>query len=160
MGKARWWVCDDCTSLNDLPANKCYNCRVPKPGDPKLIDDNYSQVGGGQKRVGITVDLAKIGALTFEAPDDARYPALALAQRVMQTGGLSGAVFNAAKERALDAFIAGDIGFLDMSRVVEATLDKMSSSDGLQNAQITLDNVMETDRLARIRAGEAISQLG
>ena len=106
------------------------------------------------------LDLAKIGALTFEAPDEARYPALALAQRVMQTGGLSGAVFNAAKERALDAFIAGDIGFLDMSRVVEATLDKMSSSDGLQNAQITLDNVMETDRLARIRAGEAISQLG
>ena len=106
------------------------------------------------------LDLAKIGALTFEAPDEARYPALALAQRVMQTGGLSGAVFNAAKERALDAFIAGDIGFLDMSRVVEATLDKMSSSDGLQNAQITLDNVMDTDRLARIRAGEAISQLG
>ena len=106
------------------------------------------------------LDLAKIGALTFEAPDDARYPALALAQRVMQTGGLSGAVFNAAKERALDAFIAGDIGFLDMSRGVETTLDKMSSSDGLQNAQITLDNVMETDRLARVRAGEAISQLG
>ena len=45
-------------------------------------------------------------------------------------------------------------------RVVEATLDKMSSNDGLQNASITLDNVLETDRLARIRAGEAIGQLG
>jgi formin 2 len=68
MGKAKWWVCESCTSLNDLPANKCYNCRVPKPGDPKLIDDNYSQVGGGQKRVGITVDLAKIGDLTRPDP--------------------------------------------------------------------------------------------
>ena len=78
----------------------------------------------------------------------------------MAEGGLSGAVFNAAKERALDGFIAGDIGFLDMSAVVSATLDKMSSTGGLQNAAITLDNVLETDRLARIYAGEAFSQLG
>lgn len=106
------------------------------------------------------LDLAKIGKLTFEAPDDARYPALGIAKRVMEEGGLSGAIFNAAKERALDGFIAGQIGFLDMSRVVTATLDKMSSTDGLQNAPITLDNVLETDRLARIRAGEAINQLG
>ncbi len=106
------------------------------------------------------LDLAKIGSLTFEAPDDARYPALGIAKRVMKQGGLSGAVFNAAKERALDGFIAGDIGFLDMSRVVSATLDKMSSQTGLQNAAITLDNVLETDRLARIYAAETFSQLG
>ncbi|MCK0094401.1 1-deoxy-D-xylulose-5-phosphate reductoisomerase [Yoonia sp. F2084L] len=106
------------------------------------------------------LDLAKIGSLTFEAPDDARYPALGIAKRVMKEGGLSGAVFNAAKERALDGFIAGDIGFLDMSRVVSATLDKMSSQTGLQNAAITLDNVLETDRLARIYAAETFSQLG
>lgn len=106
------------------------------------------------------LDLAKIGMMTFEAPDDVRYPALGIARRVMEAGGLSGAVFNAAKERALDAFIAGEIGFLDMARVVSDTLDKMSSGEGLQNASITLDNVVETDRLARIRAGEAISQLG
>ncbi len=106
------------------------------------------------------LDLAKIGSLTFEAPDHARYPALGIAKRVMEEGGLSGAVFNAAKERALDGFIAGDIGFLDMSRVVSATLDKMSSQGGLQNAQITLDNVLETDRLARIYAAETFNQLG
>jgi 1-deoxy-D-xylulose-5-phosphate reductoisomerase len=106
------------------------------------------------------LDLAKIGSLTFEAPDDARYPALAIAKRVMEEGGLSGAAFNAAKERALDGFIAGEIGFLDMAHVVTATLNKMSFADGLQNAAMTLDNVMETDRLARIRAGEAMSQLG
>ena len=106
------------------------------------------------------IDLAKIGSLTFEAPDEHRYPALALAQQVMQEGGLSGAIFNAAKERALDGFIAGEIGFLDMSVVVATTLNKMSSSDGLQNAVIDLDNILETDRLARIRAGEAIAKLG
>ena len=106
------------------------------------------------------LDLAKIGSLTFEAPDDARYPALGIAKRVMQEGGLSGAVFNAAKERALDGFIAGDIGFLDMSKVVSKTLDKMSSQGGLQNTQITLDNVLETDRVARIYAAETFSQLG
>lgn len=106
------------------------------------------------------LDLAKIGSLTFEDPDDARYPALGIAKRVMAEGGLSGAVFNAAKERALDGFIAGVIGFLDMSAVVSRTLDKMSSQGGLQNAQVTLDNVLETDRLARIYAAETFDQLG
>ncbi len=106
------------------------------------------------------LDLARIGSLTFEAPDEARYPALRIAKDVMQAGGLAGAVFNAAKERALDGFIAGEIGFLDMSAVVAATLDKMSSGHGLQSQPITLDNVLETDRLARIYAGEAISKLG
>lgn len=106
------------------------------------------------------LDLAKIGSLTFEDPDDARYPALGIAKRVMAEGGLSGAVFNAAKERALDGFIAGEIGFLDMSAVVSRTLDKMSSQGGLQNAQVTLDNVLETDRLARIYAAETFDQLG
>lgn len=102
------------------------------------------------------LDLAAIGAMTFRAPDPARYPALAIARRVMEEGGLTGAAFNAAKERALDGFIAGEIGFLEMAGVVERTLDRMSSSDGLQNATLDLDMVLETDRLARIRAGEAI----
>ena len=106
------------------------------------------------------LDLAQIGRLTFEAPDEARYPALAIAKRVMHQGGLSGAAFNAAKEHALDGFIARQIGFLDMARVVDMTLEKMSSGQGLQNAAITLDNVLETDRLARIYAGESITQLG
>ena len=106
------------------------------------------------------LDLAKIGSLTFEAPDDARYPALALAKRVMVEGGLSGAVFNAAKERALDGFIAGEIGFLDMARVVGRTLDKMSSRAGLQSVEITLDNVQDTDKLSRIYAGEVCAELG
>ncbi len=104
------------------------------------------------------LDLAAIGAMTFRAPDMVRYPALALARRVMEQGGLMGAVFNAAKERALDGFIGGEIGFLQMAQVVEQVIDKMSATDGLQNATVTLDNVLNTDRLARIRAAEAIKQ--
>ena len=73
------------------------------------------------------LDLAKLGQLTFRAPDTERYPALRLAHEVLEAGGLSGAVFNAAKERALDGFLAGKIGFLQMAEVVEAVLDRLSS---------------------------------
>ena len=68
MGKAKWWVCDSCKSLNDLPASKCYKCRETKPGNPTLIDDQYSEVRGSQQRVGITVDLSKVGDLTRPDP--------------------------------------------------------------------------------------------
>ena len=105
------------------------------------------------------LDLAKIGQLRFEAPDERRFPALRLAREVMKAGGLSGAVFNAAKERALDGFIAGEIGFLDMARIVEEVLTRMSSERGLIHAAITLDNVAQTDHVARIRAAEAIETL-
>ena len=106
------------------------------------------------------LDLAKVGQLSFEAPDHTRFPALDLAADVMRTGGLSGAVFNAAKESALDGFIDGRIGFLDMSRVVAATVDKISASEGLQKAQIVLDDVLEIDALARVRADEVMRNIG
>lgn len=106
------------------------------------------------------LDLAAIGSLTFTAPDPDRYPALRIARDVMEEGGLMGAAFTAAKEHALDGFIAGDIGFMDMAPVVATTLDMMTSRDGLKNVKMTLDTVIETDRLARIRAGEAIQTLG
>ena len=104
------------------------------------------------------LDLARIGTLTFRAPEAARYPALAIARTVMEAGGLHGAAFNAAKECALDAFIAGRIGFLAMAGVVERTLDRMSAQDGLQNAAVDLDTVLETDLLARHRAAEVVTQ--
>lgn len=106
------------------------------------------------------LDLAKVGQLSFEAPDHTRFPALDLAADVMRTGGLSGAVFNAAKESALDGFIDGRIGFLDMSRVVADTIDKISASEGLQKAQIVLDDVLEIDALARVRADEVMRNIG
>ena len=104
------------------------------------------------------LDLAAIAQLTFRTPDPDRYPALGLARRVMEEGGLSGAIFNAAKDRALDGFIAGEVGFCEMSVVVERTLDKMSSSDGLQNDTLTLDTICYADNLARLRASEIINK--
>lgn len=101
------------------------------------------------------LDFAALGKLSFRAPDDARYPALRLARDVMQTRGLAGAVFNAAKEVALDLFIAGRIGFLDMGHLVEDTLDALSGEIGIGYAALTLEDVQRADHLARIRAQEA-----
>jgi len=105
------------------------------------------------------LDLAAIGQLNFHAPDLRRYPALALAREVMRIRGHAGAAFNAAKERALDAFIAGEIGFTDMARVVEATLDRLSGESGLANTPESLDTVLAMDHLARQRAAEAVRAL-
>ncbi|TKD23048.1 1-deoxy-D-xylulose-5-phosphate reductoisomerase [Rhodobacter capsulatus] len=98
------------------------------------------------------LDLAKIGALTFRAPDDARFPALRLAREVMAMGGTAGAAFNAAKEAALDAFIGEEIGFLAMSRLVEAVLTEMTARHGLGKPLDSLDMVMDTDATARALA--------
>ena len=102
------------------------------------------------------LDLAKLGQLRFSDPDLARYPALKLARDVMARGGLSGAVFNAAKERALDLFIAHRIGFLNMAEVVDAVLERFEATDGLIDAPMTLDNVWKTDHLARQWVDDAV----
>jgi 1-deoxy-D-xylulose-5-phosphate reductoisomerase len=102
------------------------------------------------------LDLAKIGSLEFRAPDERRWPALRLAREVMAEGGLSGAVFNAAKEAALDAFIAGKINFVRMSEVVEEVLTRLSVDRGLIHAEITLDNVRAADDMARMTAHNII----
>ena len=102
------------------------------------------------------LDLAAIGQFEFRAPDAARWPALRLARDTMAAGGMMGAVFNAAKETALDGFIAGQLRFTQMSDVVADTLDHMNASDGHIGATMTLDNVMQVDHLAREAAKAAI----
>ncbi|UWR85796.1 1-deoxy-D-xylulose-5-phosphate reductoisomerase [Phaeobacter inhibens] len=102
------------------------------------------------------LDLARLAQLTFRAPDPARYPALRLAYDVMDRGGLMGAVFNAAKERALDHFIAGRIGFLDMAAVVARVLAQFDRADRGLDEAMTLDTVSRTDHLARMEADNAI----
>ncbi|MDP4892104.1 1-deoxy-D-xylulose-5-phosphate reductoisomerase [Cypionkella sp.] len=105
------------------------------------------------------LDLAALGALTFRAPDLNRFPALRLAREVMALRGLSGAVFNAAKEVALDHFIAGSLGFMQMAAVVETTLSRLAGEIALTSAASTLDDVLAADHLARIRAAEAAATL-
>lgn len=100
------------------------------------------------------LDLAQIGQLTFRAPDLDRYPALRLAREVMARRGLAGAAFNAAKEVALDHFLAGCLGFMEMAGVVEATLSAVDADLGREIAAMTLEDVQATDHLARVRAGE------
>ncbi len=102
------------------------------------------------------LDLAAIGQLNFQAPDLRRYPALGLAREVMRLRGMAGAAFNAAKERALDGFIAGQIGFTAMAEVVEATLDRLSRDGCLGIAPSSLDRVLEMDNLAREHASGVI----
>ncbi len=104
------------------------------------------------------LDLAKIGQFNFRAPEADRYPALAIAARVMEEGGLTGAVFNAAKEQALDEFIAGRCRFTDMAQAVDRVVDAMLSREGLQNATITLDSVGQADAMARALTVEHIAK--
>jgi len=100
------------------------------------------------------LDLAQVATLTFRAPDLARYPALRLAREVMARRGLAGAAFNAAKEAALDHFLAGGIGFMDMAGVVEDTLTALDRDMGQSNLPQALEDVRAMDHLARMRAGE------
>ena len=100
------------------------------------------------------LDLAAVGQLTFRAPDMQRYPALQQAQQVMQRRGLMGAVFNGAKERALDHFIAGRIRFTDMAEITARVLDQIETQSGLIDSAMTLDNVTQIDHMAR-RAADA-----
>ena len=104
------------------------------------------------------LNLAEIGQLTFAAPDPARYPALRLAREVMATGGLAGAAFNAAKEAALDAFIAGHVGFTEMAGVVEEVLSRLSAGYGLGKAPSNLDIVLDTDQAARRIADDVMKE--
>lgn len=105
------------------------------------------------------LDFAALGRLDFEPADAARFPALRLAREVMEMGGLAGAVFNAAKETALDGFIAGRIGFLDMAALVEHVLNELGSEAGGVAGGYGLADVMALDRAAR-RIGRAWVETG
>ena len=106
------------------------------------------------------LDLAQLATLTFRAPDLTRYPALRLCREVMRIHGLAGAAFNAAKEVALDRFLAGGIGFMDMAGVVETALDRLSAGESLGKAATALEDVLAMDHLARTRAAEAAAMIG
>lgn len=95
------------------------------------------------------LDLAAIGTLSFAAPDEQRWPALRLAREVMAHGGAAGAVLNAAKEQALDDFIAGRLRFVDMAPAVEHALGFAAGQSGFGISPADLDTVLHWDALAR-----------
>lgn len=71
------------------------------------------------------MDLASVGQLTFEEPDTERFPCLKFAYEVMQQGGSSGAIVNAANEIAVAAFLSGHLRFLDIPATIESALGHM-----------------------------------
>ncbi|MBP1888161.1 1-deoxy-D-xylulose-5-phosphate reductoisomerase [Sinorhizobium mexicanum] len=91
------------------------------------------------------LDFAKLSRLDFEAPDEIRFPALRLARRAMEAGGVQGAVLNGAKETALEAFIKGRAGFLAMAEIVEKVMDALADLP----AAATMDDVFAADEKAR-----------
>ncbi|MEM7489894.1 MAG: 1-deoxy-D-xylulose-5-phosphate reductoisomerase, partial [Pseudomonadota bacterium] len=101
------------------------------------------------------LNLADVGRLDFGVPDLARYPAIGIARAVMARGGLAGAVFNAAKEAALDLFLDRRIRFTDMAPLVERVLERMDADGRLDAAEIKLDMVLKADRASRAYAAEA-----
>lgn len=101
------------------------------------------------------LDLARIGSLAFQAPDDAKFPALRLAREVMAARGLHGAAFNAAKEIALDHFIAGGLAFPRMAAIVEETLSRMN---GIGRDAQSLDDVLLADAAARKLATAIVNE--
>jgi 1-deoxy-D-xylulose-5-phosphate reductoisomerase len=99
------------------------------------------------------LDLARLGSLTFEAPDETRFPALRIAREALIAGGNAPNVLNAANEVAVEAFLAGRIGFMQIASVVEEALTAAVREIGGLAAR-TLDDVLETDRAARRLARE------
>ncbi|MFZ3234017.1 MAG: 1-deoxy-D-xylulose-5-phosphate reductoisomerase [Stellaceae bacterium] len=94
------------------------------------------------------LDLAAVGKLTFEAPDEERFPALRVAREALLRGGGAPTVLNAANETAVHAFLEGRIGFLEIVEAVEATLAAVPA-DNLES----LEDVYNYDRAARDAAG-------
>ena len=110
----------------------------------------YALYGGNRANLPLErLDFTKIARLDFAAPDLKKYPSIDLAYQVMRAGGLMGAAFNAAKEKALDAFLARQIGFLQMSEVVKSVIDALSDIDhGFEDA-LNLEHILGMDALAR-----------
>ena len=110
----------------------------------------YALYGGNRANLPLErLDFTKIARLDFAAPDLKKYPSIDLAYQVMRAGGLMGAAFNAAKEKALDAFLARQIGFLQMSEVVKSVIDALSDTDhGFEDA-LNLEHILGMDALAR-----------
>jgi 1-deoxy-D-xylulose-5-phosphate reductoisomerase len=103
------------------------------------------------------LDLARLGRLDFAAPDSVRFPAIDIARAAMRIGGFAGAAFNAAKEAALDGFLARKIAFPEMAHTVAHVLEAMDAAGDLKSTTFDLNNVLAADQLARAKTNEKIA---
>ena len=100
------------------------------------------------------LDLTTMKDITFAAPDFGEFPCLSLAREAAQKGGTAGAVLNAANEEAVRAYCNHDIGFLDISKIIDSVLNRAT----IQEAS-SLDSILQADANARIEAKNAIATL-
>lgn len=91
--------------------------------------------------------LSQYAELTFEAPDLQKFPLLGYAFKAIERGGTLPCIMNAANEIAVAAFLDGKIGFMDISRLVRATMDSLPVSD-----KTDLETLVATNSVARLRA--------
>jgi 1-deoxy-D-xylulose-5-phosphate reductoisomerase len=97
------------------------------------------------------LDLAAPLVLEFEPPDLERFPCLALARQAGEAGGVAACALNAANEVAVESFLAGAAGFMQIPAVVE----RVVAAIGAEPVE-SLDHLLATDRRARALAAEAI----
>lgn len=83
-----------------------------------------------------SLDLLKIGRLDFSAPDQKRFPCLRLAYEALEVGGTAPAILNAANEIAVEAFLADQIGFMDIPVVIESVLSASNIEPVVSIAQL------------------------
>jgi 1-deoxy-D-xylulose-5-phosphate reductoisomerase len=98
------------------------------------------------------LDLAQVGALTFEPVDEQAFPCLRLAREAARAGGTAPCVLNAANEVAVHAFLDERLSFLGIPAVVEATLERLPA-----RPVRAFDSLYEADHEARAVAGELVS---
>ncbi|MEZ5756960.1 MAG: 1-deoxy-D-xylulose-5-phosphate reductoisomerase [Emcibacteraceae bacterium] len=98
------------------------------------------------------LDLTEVGRLNFIKPDEEKFPALNITRQVLQNGGSAPTILNASNEVAVYAFLDGKIKFLDIARIVEETLEKISF-----HKMTSLSDVHEVDENARKVAQEIIT---
>ena len=98
------------------------------------------------------LDLTKVGTLTFEAPDEARFPATRICREAIEQGGGAPAILNAANEVAVAAFLDDSIQFLHITRLVEETLDQVEAP-----TPRSLEDVLAIDAEARAKAQELLT---
>jgi 1-deoxy-D-xylulose-5-phosphate reductoisomerase len=94
------------------------------------------------------IDLVELGTLSFERPDERRFKALGLAREAMQQGGLAPTVLNAANEVAVEAFLSGRLGFLQIAQLVAETLEA-ADRQGVFGEEPDLAGVLAADAAAR-----------
>ena len=106
------------------------------------------------------LDLAAIGQLTFEAPDETRFPALAIARQALSAGGGAPAAMNAANEIGVAAFLNRQIGFLQIADLVSETLEWLNGEGGAgpSDDAEALEWAMTIDASARRVAAQVLSR--